>query len=430
MTGRPERALLLVAALALAANGCSREQPERRASVDTDAAAPPPSGRGPSAEGPPAPDGGGGPVDLDPIPEAERRAIPGWIAFLSERDGNREVYLLRPSGEEERRLTRTPGDEYPAAPTPDGAALLLIAVEDDAQRKLHLEQVVVQPLDGGPGKSVGSRGGRNRSPGWSPDGRWIVFESDRESFSDIYRVGRDGNALTRLTHNAEGNFEPALSPDGTQIAFVSSRDGDPELYRMRADGTHQERLTAFHSEDWGPRWSPDGKRLAFLSDRGGRARIHVMNADGTHLKTLAGPPPETAGRRLSAPGGAGAPAPAPPPAPGPSGALEEQSAPVWSPDGTRLAYITGGAGMKARIRVAELAAGDALALTDGTHVDEAPAWSPDGRYLAFTSDRAGDTELYLMRADGTGQTRLTRAKGADWLPRWVPSARQAAPKGQ
>jgi TolB protein len=419
--GRPEGALFLVAALALATSGCTRE-PEHRAPVDAGAAPPrppSPSAQGSEAESSPSPNGSA-PTDPDPIPEAERRGIPGWIAFLSERDGKRHVYLIRPSGEEERRLTRSPENEYPAAPAPDGAALLIIAVEDDAQRQLHLEQLVVQPLDGGPGKGIGPRGGRDRSPSWSPDGRWIVFESDVESFSDIYRVSRDGSGLTRLTRNAQGNFEPALSPDGTQIAFVSSRDGDPELYRMRADGTKQQRLTAFHSEDWGPRWSPDGKRLAFLSDRGGRARIHVVNADGTHLRTLAGPPPEVAGRGLPSPGDAGAARPAP----GPPGTSEEESDPTWSPDGTQLAYITRRAGTKARIWIVDLAAGDPRPLTDGTHGDEAPAWSPDGRYLAFTSDRAGDTELYLMRADGTGQTRLTRAKGADWLPRWVPPGRR------
>ena len=59
-------------------------------------------------------------------------------------------------------------------------------------------------------------------------------------------------------------------------------------------------------------------------------------------------------------------------------------------------------------------------LTGGAHGDESPAWSPDGNYLVFLSDRAGDPELYLMRADGTGQTRLTHAKGPDWLPRWLP----------
>jgi TolB protein len=103
--------------------------------------------------------------------------------------------------------------------------------------------------------------------------------------------------------------------------------------------------------------------------------------------------------------------------------LPDEFEPTWSPDGTRISYITRGAGTRARIWVTDVKSGASAALTSGEHSDEAPTWSPDGRYLAFSSNRAGDPEIYLMRADGTGQTRLTRAKGSDWLPRWIPPGR-------
>ncbi len=73
----------------------------------------------------------------------------------------------------------------------------------------------------------------------------------------------------------------------------------------------------------------------------------------------------------------------------------------------------------------EPATGRVRELSDGRGRDGSPAWSPDGGYLAFTSDRDRDPELYLMRADGTGVTRLTRAPGADWLPRWLATDRTA-----
>jgi Tol biopolymer transport system component len=68
--------------------------------------------------------------------------------------------------------------------------------------------------------------------------------------------------------------------------------------------------------------------------------------------------------------------------------------------------------------VAKVEGGEPVALTDGKSRDDMPAWSPDGKYLVFVADRNGDADLWLMRADGSGQTRLTTAKGADWLPRW------------
>lgn len=184
---------------------------------------------------------------------------------------------------------------------------------------------------------------------------------------------------------------------------------------MRADGTGQQRLTAFHREDWAPRFSPDGKRLAFLSDREGYTRIFIMNADGTKLSALssssANPGANEGARGLPPSSDAGAPR------------AERERAneldPAWSPDGARVAYITRGLGKKARVWVAHVGSGQCDPLTSGAYGDESPVWSHDGRYLVFVSDRAGDPDLYLMRADGTGQTRLTHAEGVDWLPRWV-----------
>jgi Tol biopolymer transport system component len=69
-----------------------------------------------------------------------------------------------------------------------------------------------------------------------------------------------------------------------------------------------------------------------------------------------------------------------------------------------------------------------VVLSDGKSVEDQPAWSPDGKYLVFVSERTGDAELFLMRADGSGQTQLTSSKGADWLPRWfVPKTLPPAP---
>ncbi|EYF04208.1 PD40 domain-containing protein [Chondromyces apiculatus] len=399
-------------------------------------------------------------IDADPIPDAERRAITARIAFISERDGNPEIYVIHPSGEE-RRLTSTPAGEYLASASPDGTALLVVAAEEHPETKAHFEQILLLPLDGTPATPLGPRGSRIRNPHWSPDGQWLVFESDANNFSDIYRVNRDGKGLRPLTKNDEGNFDPALSADGKNIAFVSSRDGDPEIYRMRADGTAQTRLTAFHREDRTPRWSPDGTQIAFVSDREGRDRIFVMSATGTQLRPLTAacatstskpttpggapqPPAEAAPSTTSAPSGEAAP-PAPSAAPAASPPASSASSvssaapagdaaapqlageiePLWSPDGKRIAYLTQIPGVKPRIWLADLATGACTPLTSSTHGAETPAWSPDGRYLAFASTRTGDPELYLMRADGTGQTRLTRAKGPDWLPRWVPAARPA-----
>ncbi len=155
-------------------------------------------------------------------------------------------------------------------------------------------------------------------------------------------------------------------------------------------------MTTFHSEDWGPQWSPDGQWLSFFSSReGGRERLFVVRPDGTDLRAVSG-----------------------------AAQTGDEREAVWSPDSQKLAFVGRPRGGKSRIWLANLAGGgEPVPLTNGQQVDDQPAWSPDGKHLAFVSERGGDVDLYLMRADGSGQTRLTTAKGADWLPRWFVAAR-------
>jgi TolB protein len=322
----------------------------------------------------------------DELGADERGRIPGEIAFVSERGKDRDVWLVRPTGEE-TRLTQGPEDEFPAAPSPRGDAMLVVASLE--HQGVHREQLRVVPLAGGEVVPLNAPRGRARNPSWAPDGAWIVAESDEHGFSDLVRMA-PGAEPVRLTSDPQGSFEPDVSPDGKHIAFVSSRDGDPEIYVMDVgDPGDPRRLTAFHKEDGAPRWSPDGRWIAFVSNREGRDRVYLIRPDGTDTRALSGAA-DTGDERDIA----------------------------WSPDGRALAFVGRKAGNDSRIWVAPVDGGQPVALTDGASRDDQPAWSPDGEYLVFVSEREGDTDLYLMRADGSGQTRLTRARGADWLPRW------------
>jgi Tol biopolymer transport system component len=327
------------------------------------------------------------------IPRGELRGLAGRIVFVSERDGQAEVYSIRPDGRALRRLTHAPSHDYPAAASPDGATLLTVSATGEGQTQR--ERLVLLPLRGaGTGRSLGPVAARVRSPSWSPDGRWLAFESDSASFRDIYRVQADGTGLLRLTSNREGNFEPAVSPDGRSIAFVSSRDGDSEIYVMPAQGGPAQRLTAFHREDWAPAWSPDGRSIAFLSNREGVDRVYVVQADGTGLRQL------SAATRADT-------------------ALSEAE-PAWSPDGRRIAMTVRRRGGGAGIAVVAAAGGGATLVTPEGEAASLPAWSPDGRHLAYTAERDGEADLRIARADGSGGATLVDSPGQDWLPRWMP----------
>ncbi|MHB1377003.1 MAG: TolB family protein, partial [Candidatus Humimicrobiaceae bacterium] len=95
---------------------------------------------------------------------------------------------------------------------------------------------------------------------------------------------------TTLTKDpAADDSDPFWSPDGKMISFQSDRDGNGEIYVMNADGTGQINLTKDPAADDGePFWSPDGKMIAFNSNRDGNWEIYVMNADASGKKRLTG----------------------------------------------------------------------------------------------------------------------------------------------
>jgi len=245
--------------------------------------------------------------DITPIWSPDGR----WVAYVSKRGENREIMVmpapdvLGTAGIEANRLspeqyetrainiTRHPSNDWTIAWSPDSTQIAF------SSNRAGYWQVFVARADGTATYPITSDGVNRLSPVWSPDYKAMAYSAKRENNWDIYVMpapGSDGQGAKpeqerRLT-SAEGNdLSPVYSPDGRRIAFESNRDGNTEIYVMNADGSNQRNVSNFPgAADHGPVWSPDGRQIMFYSNRAGNWDIFVMSVDGQNVVNLTNTP--------------------------------------------------------------------------------------------------------------------------------------------
>ena len=173
-------------------------------------------------------------------------------------------------------------------------------------------ELFIANADGSAERKLNSGGAMDYDPMYSADGKWIVFTSERNGSSNIYRLHPDGSGLERLTDNDGFDDQASLSPDDNQLAFISSRgSGTNNIWILDIKTRKARNLTGMPALQaaagkmdgfFRPSWSPDGKWIAFSSDRGTdfkghkfpapgwehiqAASIYVIRPDGTGLRKL------------------------------------------------------------------------------------------------------------------------------------------------
>ena len=124
------------------------------------------------------------------------------------------------------------------------------------------------------------------APRFAPDGRSIVYSVSQGGNTDLYRMGIDGGAETRLTSAPSIETAPSFSPDGQRIVFESDRSGTPQIYVMPSSGGAARRISSGSGRYGTPVWSPRGDLIAFTKQNQGRFHIGVMRTDGSEERLL------------------------------------------------------------------------------------------------------------------------------------------------
>ena len=363
------------------------------------------------------------------------------VLFASAASGNRDVYLLRVGGARPINLTpNSPGDDHQATFSPDGehiafrsdregGGLFIMGATGESVRRLttggfdpawspdgkslaYSTEGVADPyarntraalwvVDVSTGKSRKLLDGDAVQPAWSGDGSRIAYWANTGGQRDLWTVEANGGTPVAVTKDAATDWSPEWSPDGEWLYFSSDRGGTMNLWRIAIDqrtGSPRSAVQAITSSLTGigyARFAVDQRRLAVMSySRSYELSLVPFDALG--------------GVKV-----------------GPTAAVRSPSL-GWcspSPAGDWLACTSRGA--QEDIVLMRPDGSDTVRLMDDAWKDRNPTWSPDGTRIGFMSGRSGEWELWSVRTDGSDLQQMTDLKSELSIAVWSADGKQA-----
>lgn len=194
------------------------------------------------------------------------------IAFYSDRNDFKEIYLMDADGSNQRAITGHQSISLSPAWSPGRQEIAYVSYFSG------VPGIYLVDVETGRKTPVLISGNLNISPAFSPDGSKIVFaRSVGGGNTEIFVCDRDGDNMRQLTHSSGIDTNPDWSPSGQRIAFTSSRTGSPQIYVMDSEGANLRRVSFDGDYNDGASWSPDGTRLVYASRRRGSFDVAISD---------------------------------------------------------------------------------------------------------------------------------------------------------
>jgi len=209
------------------------------------------------------------------------------ITFASYLKDQWRVYLMNLDTGQREVVGDFPGFSIAPRFSPDGQRIVLsIGAQNGAETGIYEMDLRSRQM-----RRLTQTDRIDTGPCYSPDGRQIVFESDREGTQQLYVMGTDGSGIRRISYGGDGRYStPVWSPRGDLIAFTKQGGGRFLIGVMRPDGQGERILTeGFHNE--GPTWAPNGRVLMFFREGQGAAgpRLFTIDLTGYNERQVATP---------------------------------------------------------------------------------------------------------------------------------------------
>jgi serine/threonine protein kinase len=309
------------------------------------------------------------------------------VSSASDSSGAHGIVLISVDTGKKQKLTSPEnintiftGDANPRF-SPDGSEIAFIRA-----LSYSITELCVVPSAGGKVKQLTFDKHHIVSEAWTPDGKEIVFSSNKSGNSALWRIPSVGGSAKIVAGTGEGAGAIDIAKEGNELAYIHTTSNlniwHLDLSKSNSVLKSPTKLITSTQTQIEPQYSPDGKYIAFTSNRSGNTEIWRCNSDGTNpvqLTSFEGPSPGT---------------------------------PRWSPDGQSISFDCAATGNE-NIYVINASGGKPHQITFNKSYDAISSWSRDGKWIYFTSTRSGDYKIWKIPSDGGKAVQVTKSSGID-----------------